>query len=115
MVTPTEGSVVLIPFPFSDLSNTKLRPAIVLAAAQRNDWILCQVTSKVYADPKAIAIVEQDFAAGSLQTISYARPGKLFTANQSLLISEVGSLKNEAFARIINAVISLLQSAITKR
>jgi len=72
------------------------------------------VTSKVYADAKAIVIVEQDFAAGSLQLISYARPGKLFTANQGLLVSEAGRLKSEPFARIINAVISLLQSAITK-
>ena len=40
MVALTTGSVVLVPFPFSDLSEAKLRPAIVLADAGRNDWIL---------------------------------------------------------------------------
>ena len=46
MVTPTIGAVVLIPFPFSDLSQSKLRPAIVLADVGKGDWVLCQVTSR---------------------------------------------------------------------
>ncbi|MGI9188716.1 MAG: hypothetical protein ACR2F9_01120 [Longimicrobiaceae bacterium] len=47
------GSVVLVPFPFSDLSQFKLRPAAVLAEAGRGDYLLCQVTSNLYADPRA--------------------------------------------------------------
>lgn len=46
MVAPTAGSVVLVPFSFSDLTQAKLRPAVVLADAERGDWILCQITSK---------------------------------------------------------------------
>ncbi len=45
MVAPSVGAVVLVPFPFSDLSASKLRPAIVLDEAGRGDWVLCQVTS----------------------------------------------------------------------
>ena len=48
MVAPTRGAVVLVRFPFSDLSDTKLRPAVLLASAERDDWILCQVTSRSY-------------------------------------------------------------------
>jgi mRNA interferase MazF len=48
------GLVVLVRFPFSDLSQTKLRPAVVLANAGRGDWILCRVTSKPYADSTAV-------------------------------------------------------------
>jgi mRNA interferase MazF len=44
MGTPSIGSVVLVPFPFSDLSNSKKRPALVVASADRGDWILCQIT-----------------------------------------------------------------------
>jgi mRNA interferase MazF len=40
MVTPTAGAIVLVRFPFSDLSQAKLRPAVVLADAGRRDWIL---------------------------------------------------------------------------
>jgi len=70
MVVPTAGAVVLVPFPFSDLSQAKLRPAVALGDAGRGDWILCQVTSKPYGDPNAIPLVEADFASGSLRTES---------------------------------------------
>ena len=40
MVAPEPGAVVLVRFPFSDLSQTKLRPAVVLADAGRGVWIL---------------------------------------------------------------------------
>jgi mRNA interferase MazF len=45
------GVVVLVRFPFSDLSWSKLRPAVVLAHAGGVDWVLCQVTSNPYGDP----------------------------------------------------------------
>lgn len=70
MGLPAAGSVVLIPFPFSDLSHSKLRPAIVLATADRDDLILCQVTSNPYADGSAVELNPQDFADGSLQRTS---------------------------------------------
>jgi mRNA interferase MazF len=41
-----KGDVVIIPFPFSDLSSSKRRPALVLAGLKGNDIILCQITSK---------------------------------------------------------------------
>ncbi len=53
MVTPSAGGIVLVPFPFSDLSQAKLRPAVALADAGRGDWVLCQVTSNPYGDPRA--------------------------------------------------------------
>jgi len=40
------GQVVLLPFPFSDLSRSKFRPALLLADAGRGDWIACQITRK---------------------------------------------------------------------
>jgi len=56
MEVPSKGSVVLIRFPFSDLSKSKLRSAVVLASSGKKDWILCQVTSQRYTDPKAIEL-----------------------------------------------------------
>ena len=64
MVTPAVGPVVLVRFPFSDLSQSKLRPAVVLADAGRGDWILCQVTSNPYADARAVELAEGDFWHG---------------------------------------------------
>jgi mRNA interferase MazF len=109
MVPSSAGAVVMVPFPFSDLSQTKLRPAVVLTAVGRGDWVLCQITSNPYADTHAIRLADQDFSAGSLQVISYARPGKLFTAKDRLITSEVGMLTPAAFAGVLEAVRSLFQ------
>ena len=103
------ASVVLIDFPFSDLSRTKQRPAVVLAQANNEDWILCQVTSNAQIDAKAIEIKSSDFAKGSLQKISYARPNKIFTGHESLINKRVGILKKEKLENIIQAIVEILQ------
>ena len=110
MVTPSAGSIVTVPIPFSDLSSSKLRPAVVLAYAGQEDWILCQITSNVYADAHAIQLEDDDFASGSLSRISFARPGKIFTAHESLMVMHVGRLDNEVLRRISNAVIEMLRA-----
>lgn len=109
MGTPAAGSVVLVTFPFSDLSQAKLRPAVVLADAGRADFVLCQVTSNAYADPLAIELQTADFTTGSLHRTSYARPGKLFTANRRLIAQEVGVLRPEALERVVDQVVKLLR------
>lgn len=109
MVSPAAGKVVLIPFPFSDLSSSKLRPAIVLARAGRGDWILCQVTSNRYGDPDAIHINDQSCAIGSLKIESVARPGKLFTASTPLIVGEVGILTDTSLQRIVSGVVEILR------
>jgi len=108
VVTPAAGVVILVQFPFSDLSQTKLRPAVVLADAGRGDWILCQLTSKPYGDARAIKLEDASFAAGSLRATSYARPGKLFTASRDLMVMQIGELKPGPFRHIINSVGALL-------
>lgn len=60
------GSVTTIRFPFSDLSQSTLRPAVVLADASRGDWVLCQITSRPYGDLAAVKIEADNFDAGSL-------------------------------------------------
>ena len=112
MVSPAVGKVILVPFPFSDLSQSKLRPAVVLADAGRGDWVLCQVTSNAYGDPAAITITDGCFIQGSLRITSFARPGKLFTASSGLMLGEVGTLKGNTAQQIIAAIIKMLQKAV---
>ena len=109
MVVPSVGDVVLVPFPFSDLSQSKVRPAVCLADAGRGDWVLCQVTSSPYGDPTAIPLNTQDFISGGLRVTSFARPGKLFTANRSLIVRSVGTLTPAAIARVLSAVVAIIQ------
>ncbi len=109
MVTFTVGSVVLIPFPFSDLSHSKLRPAVVIAEVSHSDWILCQITSQAYSDSEAIEISDDSFQQGSLQRVSYVRPGKLFTAHSTLIRREVGQLSPEVLKHIVNKIKQLIE------
>ena len=111
MVTPSAGGIVLVPFPFSDLSQAKLRPAVALADAGRGDWILCQVTSNPYGDPRAVHLTPASFTSGSLRSDSYARPGKLFTASRELVVAEVATLSPEAREQLIGAVVNILRNA----
>jgi mRNA interferase MazF len=104
------GEVVLVHFPFSDLTASKLRPALVLADAGRGDWILCQITSKSYGDRHAIPLESADFARGSLQLASVARPGKLFTAHGSVITHQIGALQSLKFVSIREAVIEMIQN-----
>ena len=112
MVTPATGSVVLVRFPFSDLSRSKLRPAVTLADGGKGDWVLCQITSRAYADPLAVELEDSDFSSGSLKMVSYARPGKLFTASGGLMVAEVGVLRKEALTRLVEAVVKLLRAGL---
>jgi len=100
---PAAGAIVLVLFPFSDLSQTKVRPAVVLADAGRGDCIPCQITSKPYSDANAIELTNAAFATGSLRVTSYARPAKLFTANQNLITSQVGQLAPATLRSIAQA------------
>lgn len=104
------GTVAIVRFPFSDLSNSKRRPAVVLADAGRDDFVLCQVTSNPYADPRAIQVTVESFSSGGLPRTSYVRPGKLFTANRDLVVGAAGQLNQEAHIAVIEAVVELLRS-----
>ncbi|MGF1643633.1 MAG: type II toxin-antitoxin system PemK/MazF family toxin [Thiotrichales bacterium] len=101
--------VVLLRFPYSDLSAQKLRPALILANADRGDWLLCQITSKPYADPCAVELLQAAFATGGLQRISYVRPSKLFTAHESLFSGVAGSLNVDAHTSVVDAVVAIVR------
>ena len=104
--------VILLRFPFSDLSASKLRPALLLAAAGRGDWLLCQITSNPYADPRAVTLAEDDFVEGGLQRVSHARASKLFTAHESLFQRAVGELTAERHAQVVEAVVEMVRAGV---
>lgn len=109
MVTLSPASVVIVPFPFSDLSGTRLRPALVLAETGRDDWLLCQITSKAYIDPTAVRLTDAELSKGTLDTVSFARPMKLFTAHIDLIVRRVAILNDETFRAILTVTITSLQ------
>lgn len=114
MVIPSAGAVVLVRFPFSDLSGSKLRPAVILADAGRNDFVLCQITSQPYTDPGADEIASPDLSSGAFQKTSYARPGKIFTANSTIIVKQIGVLTTAKLWEISSVIIALLAKNSTQ-
>lgn len=105
------GSVVLVAFPFSNLKGQKVRPALVLANVEFNNFILCQITSKPYTSKISICLKPSDFAAGGLPIISYVRPDKLFTADKTIIKKTVGQLTATTRNAVLNNIRALFISS----
>lgn len=103
------GQVVLLAFPFSDMSRSKFRSALLLAPAGRGDWIACQITRNPYADLRAITLTDAAFASGGFRRPSFVRLGRLSTAYESLMESSVGALHPDELTRVRAAVVTLIQ------
>jgi mRNA interferase MazF len=104
-----KGDVVVVPFPFSDLSAAKKRPALVLANLAGDDIILCQITSQCPTEPTAIALTAAGFASGGLPANSYVRPTRIFTADKSIIIRKAGSLTPDLIGASVEQIVSVLQ------
>jgi mRNA interferase MazF len=104
-----KGDVVVVPFPFSDLSASKRRPALVLADLVGDDLILCQITSQSVRDTYSIALLDSDFTAGSLNKPSNIRPNRLFTADRHIVLYKTGSLKTEKIVEVTDILVSILK------
>jgi mRNA interferase MazF len=92
-----KGDIVLIPFPFTDLSSTKLRPAVVLFTdKKRNDVVVCFISSQnlinLSSDEFLISETDPEFRETGLKLISKVRVSRLVTINQSLITRKLGQL-----------------------
>jgi len=104
-----KGDVVVIPFPFSDLSASKRRPALVLANLQGNDILLCQITSQNSIEKTALPLKIEDFTSGTLPSNSFIRPMRIFTADKTLIIKKAGTISTKLMDKVINNIISVLK------
>ena len=104
-----KGDVVILPFPFSDLSASKKRPALVLATPKDDEAIVCQITSQSSRIEYAISLTETDFSQGKLKEASYIRPNHLFMAEPKIIAYCAGKLKPEKIEEVIQGVIMILR------
>ncbi|MDO8932823.1 MAG: type II toxin-antitoxin system PemK/MazF family toxin [Rhodocyclaceae bacterium] len=101
---PTVASLVLVPFPFSDLSGRKKRPALVLTAPDdQGDFLALAVTSRSH-HANAVELDDADLASGRLPLKSWVRTDKVFTLNRSLVLATVGQLRPEKAAVVLSRV-----------
>jgi mRNA interferase MazF len=105
-----KGDIVVIPFPFSDLSASKRRPALVLVDLPGDDLILCQITSQAVLDFMAIAVDITDVINGTLNAPSNVRPNRLFTADENIVLYGLGKLKDDKMNDVISSIVTMIQS-----
>lgn len=103
-----KGKIVLVPFPFTDLTSKKLRPALVLYEGT-NDVIVAFISSKIPSrSSKAAVVIERnnkEFLDTGLKVPSVIRLDKLATILKGLVVGEIGyvgtELKKEINSRIV--------------
>lgn len=103
-----KGDVVVVLFPFSDLSSAKKRPALVITALDGDDVLLCQITSRQISDQYSIPLSSEQFLSGSLRQESNIRPNRLFTADTRIIQYRAGHLKDHAIEPVIKKIIALI-------
>jgi mRNA interferase MazF len=108
MGTFVKGDVIVVPFPFSDLSAAKKRPALVIATLTGNDVILCQITSQALTDTYAVPLVDGDFSNGSLRQVSNVRPNRLFTAEAGIILYRVGNISADKMQEIVTKLVQII-------
>ena len=88
-----KGDVVILSFPFDDdFSQTKRRPAIVVAAPPGLSLVVAQITGQIYTDSFAIPITSADFVSGSIHKDSYIRANFLFTVKAKRILQHAGTV-----------------------
>ena len=100
-----QRDIVLIPFPYSDLSATKKRPVVILSNSNyhkdNNDMICCAITSSKKEIHRGVLINNFDLEEGNLKTESVIKPSKVFTVLRKIIVKKVGTLKIEKIEEVI--------------
>jgi mRNA interferase MazF len=102
------GEVVVVLFPFSDMSSAKNRPALVLIDVSGPDVVLAAITSTAN-NPHAVALDTTDFQIGRLDHPSFVHPTKLFMCERSQIKKVVGKIKEHKRAEVDAALVNLLK------
>ena len=100
--------LVLVDFPFSDLKNTKKRPAMVVCSLEGENSILCQITTKNRKIQKYEIPLKKEDCEGNIRFDSLIYVDMIFTLHKSLIHRKIGEIKNFKTKENINKKIKLI-------
>jgi mRNA interferase MazF len=107
-----QGDILLIAFPFSDLTKAKQRPVLVLSNKSHNDsssdFICCGITSNLDNKKHSIVLDKSDVRQGSIPKTSRIKFNKIFTLEKSLVVKRLGRINAEKLKRVQKALMELL-------
>lgn len=96
------GKVVLVPFPFTDLSSSKLRPGLILSKSSKesSDIILAFITSQRIDNESCFFVSRENpsFKYTGLKTDSFIRFDKIATLSKNIILGEIGELDQKTLA-----------------
>lgn len=98
-----QKDVVLIPFPYSDLTGAKQRPALIISNEKINstqDRICCLITSN---EPES-GILVTEFETGKLPFKSWAKPHRLFTIHEKIIRKKLCTVSDKFHERVISSI-----------
>jgi len=104
------GDVILIPFPFSDLSSSKQRPALVISSEafhlQSSDIVVCAITSQSPASLGAFEYLlsKDDLAGARLPKLSKVKCGKIVTLDSRIVRKKLGHITPETLSAILDII-----------
>ena len=94
--------IVLVDFPFSDLTKTKKRPALVINSLEGENAILCQITTKQRTIQKYEISLPKETCIGDIRFDSFVYVDMIFTLHKSLIYKKIGEVDNLKIKEIIN-------------
>lgn len=111
----SQREIVLVPFPYSDLSSSKRRPVLILSNNEYNhrfrDIIVCVITSNLFKDEYSVVLDDDDLELGILPEKSVIKCHKLFTIEQSQVIKRFSVVKETKFEDVKNRILQLIQTS----
>ncbi len=108
-----QGDIIIIPFPYSDLTENKLRPALIISNSKLNkseDRICCLITSKIHVND--IDIKKTDFESGNLPFKSAVRPHRIFTIHEGIIKKKLCSIKPALYDKVIERLIENIERGL---
>lgn len=103
-----KGSIVVLPFPFSDLTAAKKRPALVVVDLKGDDVILCPITSTHRRDSYDISLGSADLIEGNLKHDSLIRPNRLFTATIDIVDYKFGKISDPKLKEVEDKIVAMI-------
>nr|MDO8088705.1 type II toxin-antitoxin system PemK/MazF family toxin [Candidatus Sigynarchaeum springense] len=104
----TKGDIVIVNFPYTDQTDFKRRPALIIIVPPGNNVVIVQITSQDRG-PYPIPIIQADLTTGTLNQQSYVQPDVIVTVNESIIYGKAGSLKQKKMDEVINKIVELLK------